>query len=284
MTKNNSFYSQEKFDAERVIDFYTNVYDESQRLIKDRRHIVEYETKKDALKTFIMPGSVIYDVGAGTGVWSKFLLENIKDVRVMAFDLVPAHVEKIKNELREHNGFLGAEVLNVADDKQLLNMKDRLPKADIVLLGGPLYHISDYTKRIHILFRMSELIDWKCEHMNGLLCVDWLSSMNAAMETMLSNDTTPNRVNITHGNGCHPANDNMFAYSSVLEMETMGKKAGLEVQSHIPLDGISRLVGDRLNQMNEENFEKWVQMHKFLGINPTFCNYSEHNMTIFYRK
>lgn len=41
------------FKADTVVDFYTNVYDESKRLKKDRRHLVELRVKESVLENYI---------------------------------------------------------------------------------------------------------------------------------------------------------------------------------------------------------------------------------------
>ena len=264
--------SKNNFEADTVVDFYTNVYDESKRLTKDRRHLVELRVKESVFKDYIKkPEYVIYDIGAGTGFWSNWMLDNVLYPHLYAFDLVPKHVAEINELLSGKPGFKGACVLDVSRDDIFNEVMSELPKANIILLGGPLYHIKDETTCIDILKRLKRVLS-----SGGRLFVDWLSIENAALDTILSNSTTCNKIEI--GKRLKPSPDNMFFYLSVEKMNKFAKLSGFIVDRHIPLDGISRLVSERLDNLSDENFEKYISLTKFLGA--AYCRFSEHNLTV----
>ena len=273
MKKNNNF------DAQKVIDFYTNVYDEDTRLLKDRRHIVEFETKKSLLLEEIHPGSVVFDIGAGTGIWSEFILKNISAAKVYAFDLVPEHVAKINERLSETSGFKGAYVYDVLSVDASLDYQRDLPKADVVLLAGPLYHIKEYTERQKAL---RHAIGFLNDSPMSIIIADWLSGANAAMETIL-NPSCQNKVTIGPYNMICPLPDNMFGYSNERRMDVLGKVLGLQTVRHYAHDGISRLVSEKLETLSDDDFKKWLDLSKELATMKGFCDYSEHNSTVYCR-
>ena len=263
------------FKADTVVDFYTNIYDESKRLKKDRRHLVELRVKESVLEDYIKnPEYVIYDMGAGTGFWSEWLLNYVMYPKLYAFDLVPKHVEWINEMLSGKRGFEGACVLDVTRDDIFDEVTSELPKADIILLGGPLYHVKDETACVDILKRLRRVLA-----PGGRIFVDWLSIENAAFDTVLSNSTTCNKIEI--GKRLKPATDNMFSYLSVAKMNKFAKLSGFMVDKHIPLDGISRLVSEKLDNLSDENFEKYISLTKSLG--REYCRFSEHNLTVLYK-
>ena len=267
------------FDPKKVIDFYTNVYNEDARLKKDRRHIVEYETKKTLILEQIHPGSIVFDIGAGTGVWSEFILDNIKGVKVYAFDLVLEHVRKINARLSEKPGFMGAYVLDILSVDKTLDYQKEFEKADVVMLAGPLYHIKEYTERQSALRHAMGFLNGS---ETSIIIADWLSGCNAAMETIL-NHKCCNKVSIGPYNMLCPDKDNMFAYSNERRMEVLGRTLGLQTVRHYALDGISRLVGDKLESLSEEDFKKWLDLSHELATMNKFCDYSEHNSTVYCR-
>lgn len=266
-----------KFNAGQVIDFYTNVYDEDARLKKDRRHIVEFETKKKLLIEEIPPGSIVYDIGAGTGVWSEFVLGNIENTKVYAFDLVPEHVTKINEKLTGTPGFMGAYVLDILSVDKCLDFKNALGTADVVMMAGPLYHIKEYTERQAAMKHASWFLG---ESLTSVMIVDWLSASNAAMETILNPDCR-NRVIIGPYNIFSTWPNNIFAYSNETRMKVLGRSVGLQTVRHYAYDGISRLVAGSLNSLSEEKFNEWLELSSKMATMNGFCNFSEHNATVY---
>jgi len=49
---------------------------------------------------FIDPGSVVFDVGANKGYWSRFVLQNKSEVTLHAFEPVPENFQRLKTTLR----------------------------------------------------------------------------------------------------------------------------------------------------------------------------------------
>ena len=87
------------------------------------------------------PPARILDVGGGTGVHAAWLAEDGYDVHVV--DLAPRHVEMVKRTLNSLG--VTAEV----GDARALGFADHT--FDVVLLFGPLYHLTDRDDRIRAL-------------------------------------------------------------------------------------------------------------------------------------
>jgi ubiquinone/menaquinone biosynthesis C-methylase UbiE len=83
------------------------------------------------------PPAYVLDVGGGTGVHASWLAQSGYTVHVV--DLTPRHVERVKHDL----GVAG--VTAEVGDARRLNAAD--DSADVVLLFGPLYHLTDHHDR-----------------------------------------------------------------------------------------------------------------------------------------
>lgn len=81
----------------------------------------------------------ILDVGGGTGIHAGWLLEDGHQVHLV--DPVAEHVEQARERLGGHDGF-SAEI----GDARSLDLATR--SHDVVLLLGPLYHLTDSADRI----------------------------------------------------------------------------------------------------------------------------------------
>jgi SAM-dependent methyltransferase len=87
------------------------------------------------------PPATILDVGGGTGVHADWLADAGHDVHVI--DLTPRHVELVEAGLRSKG--VTAEV----GDARQLPVADQ--SFDVVLLLGPLYHLTERSDRIRAL-------------------------------------------------------------------------------------------------------------------------------------
>ena len=80
----------------KVCEYYNNIYDEDKRLNNtcDNRHKTEREIKKKIITQYAK-GNIL-DCSAGTGLYTLWLAQN--NYNVSACDIVPEHVEQIKNK------------------------------------------------------------------------------------------------------------------------------------------------------------------------------------------
>ena len=131
--------------SKQITDYYHDPNLEDSRLSGDIGTI-EWERTLDILKRFLPPPpQKVLDVGGGTGVYSKYLLE--KGYQVHLIDLVNSHV----NMARQVMGRASPQESWSArvGDARSLDYHDRF--FDVVLLMGPLYHLQKKSDRIQAL-------------------------------------------------------------------------------------------------------------------------------------
>lgn len=94
----------------------------------------------------------IYDVGGGTGVYAFWLAELGHTVSLI--DIVPKHVEIVQRRVREHSAQI--EMTASVGDARALDVDDSV--ADLVLLHGPLYHLTELDDRIKALSEAARIL------------------------------------------------------------------------------------------------------------------------------
>ena len=73
-------------NREKILnDFYTNICDEDSRLIKDKRHKVEFLTTTTYIEKYLKKGDRILEVGAATGRYSLYYAKKGYKVKI-SFD------------------------------------------------------------------------------------------------------------------------------------------------------------------------------------------------------
>jgi SAM-dependent methyltransferase len=111
--------------------------------LADPHRSIEFErTKEIILRRLPAPPAVVADVGGGPGRYTSWLAG--LGYRVLHRDLVPLHVEQLRQEAAGdpliHSAVADARQLDLADDS-----------ADAMLLLGPLYHLDRRRDRLRSL-------------------------------------------------------------------------------------------------------------------------------------
>ena len=127
--------------VDTVVEYYTG-YDEEGRLA---RHRTEFVATTYLLSKWMVPGSSILDVGAGTGIYSLYLASRGHDLT--AVDIVPKHVSAIRSKVPSGKDLKVSAFLG--DARDLSRFRDA--EFDAVLCMGPIYHLDgeDVCRALH---------------------------------------------------------------------------------------------------------------------------------------
>ncbi|MFD5931971.1 class I SAM-dependent methyltransferase [Streptomyces sp. NPDC060333] len=122
-----------------IVSYYTE-YDEASRLHSTAVGRLEFERTRELLRRSLPPPPArVLDVGGGPGTHARWLVED--GYEVLLVDPVPKHVE----QAREYAPGCSAEL---GDARRLALPSDGY---DVVLLLGPLYHLSERGGRLAAL-------------------------------------------------------------------------------------------------------------------------------------
>jgi len=129
-------------EENRMIDYY-NHYDEDQRISGNS---LERIRTQDIIQRFLIDDRKmkILDVGGGTGIYAYWLAQMGHEVHMI--DPVPQHIKKAISKAEHYDKQL--ESVSIGD---ALNLNFPEKKFDIVLLLGPLYHLTEKEDRLKAL-------------------------------------------------------------------------------------------------------------------------------------
>lgn len=158
---------------ERIQLYYRDLFDEQARLTtRSAQGPLEFERTQRLIREDVPAGGRILDVGGGSGVHARALLDAGYDVALI--DPVPLHVDRARDAgISAHVG--DARMLDVADGA-----------FDAAILLGPLYHLATFTDRMRALSEARRAV-----RTGGVVCAAGLSRYVAFGRVMLGGGIPP---------------------------------------------------------------------------------------------
>ncbi|ETT77128.1 methyltransferase type 11 [Paenibacillus sp. FSL R7-277] len=246
-----------------ITDYYDS-YDEEGRLSRDNGHQIEWITTMAYFKKLFKQESYILDGCAGTGNYSFPLAE--LGHKVVAGDLVPHHLELIREKQSKHPVLTDIYTGSITDlsrfDSEIF---------DVVLNMGAFYHIGNEDRQL----AMTECL--RVLKPGGLLAVSYIN--NAAVSLLGVGDRLGNMEDVLtwHAN---QTKDGLFLHMSPSEMEHMAAAYHTEIVAHIGTDGVGYLFAKQINEAQQEDFERWLQLHLRTCEDKSLLGYSLHALAI----
>ena len=259
-------------EIDKILDnYYSNIYSEDERLIKDNVHKMEFITTINYIDKYLEPNDRILEIGAGTGRYSLYYAN--KGYKVDAVELVKSNVDKLKSNITKDMD-INAIQGNALD---LSMYKD--DTFDITLVLGPLYHLfskEDVDKAINeairvtkpdgiiylafILFDMS-ILSW------GF--IDKNIYDNYGKDKQVSLDFKPN-------------NDEKLVFNLRFydDIKKLMNNYDVEQLHYVATDGIARLIKDTVNNMTEEEYKLFLDYHLSSCERDDLMGYSGHILSI----
>lgn len=252
--------------SEKIVKYYTEEYCEEHRLSEgcDNRHITEREVKKRILGEYLRKGLKVADIGAGTGLYSIYAAE--KGCAVEACDIVPHHVAMIERKAKEK----GLSVKACVADARDLPYRDGV--YDIVLVGGPIYHMHAYQDKVKLLSEAVRV----CKP-GGYIIVDFLSTVHGFIQHVLLDHQMLVRTSETDMLAANPG-DPVFSYDNMESMVSylLGQPVNMSSLKFFGTDGITRFLRGDVNSFSKEEIEKWIDFIYLHACDRDLIGLSEH--------
>ncbi|WP_226000560.1 class I SAM-dependent methyltransferase [Paenibacillus sp. BJ-4] len=161
---------------------------------------IELERSKEIISRYVSRSSqVIYDIGGGVGVYSFWLAELGHEVHL--FDLSPQAIEFARQQQQNK------PIISKLETADARNVDREDESADIVLLMGPLYHLTEQHERIkalqeaaRVLKKGGTLITSAISRFGSLL---WGLSVYGEQNTIVEEDIFMDMVRQELTNGQH---------------------------------------------------------------------------------
>lgn len=251
---------QVKDDAELVQKLY-GTFDENTRLNKSKAARVEFLTNTRIIEQYVKPGDRILDIGAGAGEYSLYFAR--KGYDVSALELADSNIAAFRKKL-------------TADDRIELVQGNALDLSryednsfDAVLLFGPLYHLHEMADRKRCIEEAKRV----CKP-EGKLFLAFISN-DIVILTMFA-EHPDYFVNGDYNKETFRLDDVPFVFHTPNACRDLLKDSGLAILREVASDGVSELLAEKINAMDEEGYAQYLRYHKYICEKPEMLGMSNH--------
>lgn len=252
-------------ELEKVSAIY-ELFDESQRLDSKDTNI-EFLTTIRSIEKYLKPGMRILDLGAGTGRYSLYFAA--KGYDVVAIELVEKHVMAIKQAKTDD---MSLEVIQGNAIDKLIKIDDN--SFNIILCFGPLYHLEKDTDREKCVNEIKRV----CSEKGNMFFAFINNDMVITTETMCYDKNYIKSDNYNHST--FKVNDFPFIFYTIKMARELIHNCGLTIDKEIAADGLSELLADKINSMDDESYRLWLEYHYYTCEQPEFIGFSNHLLFI----
>ena len=233
-------------DLKRNEELY-NIFDEEKRLQSKAGQVEKITTLREVSK-LINKESKILDIGAGTGVYSVPLADEVAEV--VAFEPASNNYKQISAKVKEKN------LKNIiVENKSSLEMNDLNYKYfDVVLLFGPMYHLSDEKDRVETLKQAKRVLKD-----DGHILISFINhDMIPMTETKFDCNFFESNIYI---NDKQRLINRPFAFFTLSECIEMMEKENLNIIKKIGSSGFSEILSDQINEMSDVSYQRYLDWH-----------------------
>ena len=254
---------------------YYNRYSENERLNRRRSRNLERITTMRYLEPYLSKDKVLADIGCGTGAYCFELAGKTK--RVTAVDLIERHVAQVDERIAaEKTPNLKAHVAS-ATNLDLLETGS----FDVVICLGPLYHLQRPDERRLCLDECGRIL-----RKDGVLALSYINKQ-ATVSYFAKNGKHFSRELVRAFE-----DDEYEAFSSFddflsisyctdpASMESEAVRAGFGIMKNVAADGISYFISDQLEEMDDAQWNAYVDYHLRHCEDATTFGMSSHGLLI----
>ncbi|MEW8995906.1 class I SAM-dependent methyltransferase [Clostridium sp.] len=251
-------------ESDRVSALY-DIFNEGSRL-STKATQVEFLTTVRQIEKHLRPGMKILDLGAGTGEYSLYFAR--KGFDVTAIELVEKHVMQIKEKV---DSGMEIEVFQ-GNAMDIFMIKDKA--YDIVLCFGPLYHLSKVEDRMKCIAEVKRV----CKDEGNMFFAFISNDMVITTETMRYDTEFLKGDNYNYDT--FKVVDFPFVFHTVDQCRKLIRDSNLKITSEVAADGLSELLVDKINNMDDESYKQWLNYHYYCCEKPEFLGASNHLLFI----
>lgn len=255
-------------DVEKILNEYYNNYNEDERLIKDKAHQMEYITTTKYIEKYLKKGNRILEVGAGTGRYSINYAK--KGYRIDSIELVKKNLNILKSKITKEmniNAIQGNCLdLSIYEDNTF----------DITLILGPLYHLYE-SKDIKQAINESIRVTKK----GGKIFIAFIPDDAVVMSYGIRKKQIKNLKKIVDKNWKVPKiPKEIFATYRIDELQNIINKFNIKELELVSTDGIAPNMAIYINELDEEEFELYIDYHLKNCARKELLGFSSHLLQI----
>lgn len=239
--------------------------DESARLSKSKAAEVEFHTTIRYIEKYLAKGSKILDIGAGAGAYSLYLSR--KGYDVSALELSEDNIRAFKNKLtaNDHIALVQGNALDLSQYED--------HSFDIVLLMGPLYHLHSKNDKLRCIYEARRV----CKE-TGVIFFGFIS--NDIVVLTMQQAHADYLLNGAYDKNTFKLYDFPFVFHTLPRCRELLKEAGVKILHEIATDGVSELIQDTINALDDESYQQYLKYHFYLCEKPECLGMSNHLLFI----
>ena len=249
-----------KDDAELVQKLYED-FDENTRLNCSKAARVEFLTNTRIIEQYLKQGARILDIGAGAGEYSLYFVR--KGYSVSAIELAESNIHAFRRKLTSEDRI----DLDQGNALDLSRYEDN--SFDAVLLFGPLYHLHEVKDR----HRCIEEAKRVCKP-DGKLFVAFISNdMVFLTEFIKRSDYFANGY---YDKKTFRLDDVPFVFHTLDACRDLLRGSGVKILREVASDGVSELLAEKINAMDDENYAQYLRYHEYICEKPELMGMTNH--------
>lgn len=253
-----------KDEIEQISKTY-EIFNEDIRLNHSKSARVEFLTTVKYIEKYLKANDKILDIGAGAGEYSLYFAE--KGHEVSAMELADNNIQAFKKKITSKHSISlkqgNAMDLSAYPDKSF----------DIVLLFGPLYHLHNETDRQKCIAEAKRV----CKD-SGLIFFAFISNDMVIITEFSYNQNFFKGNDYNHDT--FKLEDFPFVFFTVEECRQMLVDGKIKIEKEIASDGMSELLAEKINAMDEYSYNQYLKYHFYSCEKPELLGHSNHLLFI----
>ena len=249
-----------KDETEQLQRIY-EYFNEDTRLNRSKAARVEFLTTVKYIERYIKPGDKLLDIGAGAGEYSLYFSR--RGYSVSAVELADRNIEAFRRKIQADDNIelVKGNALDLSryDDESF----------DAVFLFGPLYHLHSESDRQTCIAEAKRV----CKK-DGTLFFAFISN-DMVILTEFAYDSNY-FLNGDYDKETFRLHDFPFVFATVECAREMLKNGGIKIIHEIAADGVSELMAEKINALDDESFSQYLRYHFYICEKPELLGMTNH--------
>ncbi len=262
-----------------MLEHYSTGY-ESQRLFHGSSQIELARTQEIITRYIPKPPAIVFDIGGGPGVYAFWLAKQGYEVHLI--DATPLHIEQARQTSLLQSDASLAE-MEVGDAR---NVKRTDTSVDVVLLMGPMYHLTEREDRLTALREAHRILK-----PGGILFAAAISRFASALDGLRQawfDDPTFAPIverDLIDGQHRNPTNSPEYFTTAFFhhpqELEAEVKESGFLYEKTLPVEGPLWLFPYVIDNFNDqERRERFLSLMRRIEHEPSLLGATGHLLTV----